>query len=109
MACKQYFVVLHEDQWNVRFEDEHQGPYPSLSKAIRAAIDAAHLIGSKGKTPRFSCRTTLCGSERNGPTGKIPTRPRTELKLLVVQSSVVDFDAIATGLASLRLCLGLFR
>lgn len=49
MACKQYFVVLHEDQWRVRFEDEHQGPYPSLSKAIRAAIDAAHLIGSKGE------------------------------------------------------------
>jgi hypothetical protein len=49
MACKQYFVVLHEDQWKVRFEDEHQGPYPSLSKAIRAAIDAAHLIGSKGE------------------------------------------------------------
>lgn len=49
MALKQYFVVLHEGQWKVKYEGEHQGPYPTQSKAIRAAIDAAHLIGSKGE------------------------------------------------------------
>jgi hypothetical protein len=49
MACKQYFVVLHEGQWTVRFEDQPDDPYPTQSKAIRAAIDAAHLIGSRGE------------------------------------------------------------
>jgi hypothetical protein len=46
MACKQYFVVLHEGLWSVKFEDQPEDPY---SKAIRAAIDAAHLIGSRGE------------------------------------------------------------
>jgi hypothetical protein len=49
MACKQYFVVLHGGDWMVRHEDQHQGPYPTQADAIRAAIDAAHLIGSKGE------------------------------------------------------------
>ena len=49
MACKQYFVVLHEGLWTVKFEDQPEDSYPTQSKAIRAAIDAAHLIGSRGE------------------------------------------------------------
>ena len=79
MACKQYFVVLHEGQWTVKFEDQPEDPYPTQSKAIRAAIDAAHLIGSKGEDAQV-----LVQIENAVPNGmdlraRMSIRPRTEL------------------------------
>jgi Uncharacterized protein conserved in bacteria (DUF2188) len=42
----QYFVVLHQDQWKIRLNGEHYGPYDSEKTAISAAIDWARTIGN---------------------------------------------------------------
>ncbi|RYF47849.1 MAG: DUF2188 domain-containing protein [Cytophagaceae bacterium] len=46
MARNQYFVVLHEGQWKISYNQKHYGPYDTQRGAIRAAVDAAHK--SKG-------------------------------------------------------------
>lgn len=48
MARAQYFVVLHESEWKVKFDGKHYGPYRTQADAIRAAVDAAHSIGRQG-------------------------------------------------------------
>lgn len=42
MARVQYFVVLHEGQWKIKFQGKHYGPYTTQKEAIRGAVDAAH-------------------------------------------------------------------
>jgi hypothetical protein len=29
MARTQYFIVLHEDEWNIKLGNKHYGPYKS--------------------------------------------------------------------------------
>jgi hypothetical protein len=48
MARAQYFVVIHQGQWKVKFEGQHHGPYGTQQEAIRAAVDAAHEAGKRG-------------------------------------------------------------
>jgi hypothetical protein len=48
MARAQYFVVLHENQWKIKYEGQHYGPYASQREAIRFAVDAAHKHGGQG-------------------------------------------------------------
>lgn len=48
MARAQYFVVLHENQWKIKFDGKHYGPYDTQKAAIRAAVDAAHKAGQNG-------------------------------------------------------------
>ena len=48
MSRKQYFVSYEVGEWKIIFEDEHIGGYPSKAAAFRAAVDAAHLEGSRG-------------------------------------------------------------
>jgi hypothetical protein len=48
MSRKQYFVSYEDGEWKIIFEDDHIGGYPSESAAFRAAVDAAHLEGSRG-------------------------------------------------------------
>jgi hypothetical protein len=48
MSRAQYFVVLHEDEWKVKLDGQHYGPYSTQEDAIRAAVDAAHKAGERG-------------------------------------------------------------
>jgi hypothetical protein len=48
MARTRYFVVLHKNEWKIKFNGEHYGPYPTQRAAIRAAIDTAHKAGENG-------------------------------------------------------------
>lgn len=48
MARARYFVVLHEGQWKIKFEDKRYGPYRTQRDAIHAAVDAAHGAGKQG-------------------------------------------------------------
>lgn len=48
MSRAQYFVVLHEGQWKIKFEGKHYGPYNSQKDAIRVAVDSAHKAGQNG-------------------------------------------------------------
>ena len=48
MARAQYFVVLHQGQWKVSFNQQHYGPYRTQAEAMRAAVDAAHKSGLQG-------------------------------------------------------------
>ena len=63
MSRKQYFVSYEDGEWKIIFEDEHIGGYPSEAAAFRAAVDAAHLEGSRGSqtevqvmTPEYTFR-----------------------------------------------------
>lgn len=49
MAREQYFVVHHQGEWKISYNDKHYGPYGTQAKAIRAAVDAAYKAGGKGK------------------------------------------------------------
>jgi hypothetical protein len=48
MARARYYVVLHEGQWKINFENKHYGPYDTQRKAIRTAVDWAHSAGRNG-------------------------------------------------------------
>ena len=48
MARTQYFIVLHEDEWNIKLGNKLYGPYKSQTVAIRAAVEAAHQDGVRG-------------------------------------------------------------
>jgi uncharacterized protein DUF2188 len=48
MARAQYFVVLHENQWKIKHNGQHYGPYRTQADAIRASVDAAHKAGEQG-------------------------------------------------------------
>jgi hypothetical protein len=49
MSRKQYFVSYEDGEWIIKFEDRFIGGYPSEAAAFRAAVDAAHLEGSRGR------------------------------------------------------------
>jgi Uncharacterized protein conserved in bacteria (DUF2188) len=48
MARAVYYLVLHQNQWKIKFNDEHYGPYQTQGAAIRAAVEAAHSSGKQG-------------------------------------------------------------
>lgn len=48
MARTQYFVVFHEQQWKIKFDGMHYGPYATQAAAIRVAVDCAHQSGRDG-------------------------------------------------------------
>lgn len=48
MARAQYFVVKHENQWKIKLNGIHHGPYSTQRDAIRIAVDAANDTGKKG-------------------------------------------------------------
>lgn len=45
MTRNRYYVVYHQGEWKIKYNDKHFGPYSTQKAAIRAAVDAAH----KGK------------------------------------------------------------
>ncbi len=48
MARAQYFVVLHQGEWKIKFNGEYYGPYLTQGAAIKVAVDTAHKSGQKG-------------------------------------------------------------
>jgi hypothetical protein len=48
MSRKQYFVSYEDAEWIIKLEDRFIGGHLSKVAAVRAAIDAAHLEGSRG-------------------------------------------------------------
>lgn len=48
MAHERYYVVFHEEQWQIKHNGQYSGPYPTQAAAIRAAIDAAQKDGERG-------------------------------------------------------------
>ncbi len=54
----QYFVVLHENEWKVKYEGKHYGPYPTQKAAIRAAVDSAHTSGRNGHDAQVLVQST---------------------------------------------------
>ena len=48
MARAIYYVVLHQNQWKIKHNDQHYGPYGTQADAIRAAVDTAHKAGQQG-------------------------------------------------------------
>ena len=48
MARHQYYVVKHENEWKIKYNGTHYGPYDTQRVAIRYAVDAAHKAGEKG-------------------------------------------------------------
>ncbi len=48
MARAQYFVVKHENQWKIKHNELHYGPYGTQKDAIRHAVDAAQKSGQSG-------------------------------------------------------------
>jgi len=45
MARAVYTVVLHENQWKVRFLGKHSRPHPTQAEAVAAAVEAATITG----------------------------------------------------------------
>jgi len=49
MPDARYFIVQHNDEWAIKFNDEEYGPYKSKSEAMLFAIDAAQKLGEYGE------------------------------------------------------------
>ncbi len=49
MSLAQYFVVVHEDEWKIKYEGQHYGPFATRQAAIWEAVEAAHTRGQKGQ------------------------------------------------------------
>jgi hypothetical protein len=48
MPDARYFIVQHEGQWSIKFNDEEYGPYKTKDEAMLFAIDAAQKLGAYG-------------------------------------------------------------
>jgi Uncharacterized protein conserved in bacteria (DUF2188) len=49
MAHARYYVVQHDENWLIKFDDEEFGPYRSKSEAMLFAIEAAQKLGEQGE------------------------------------------------------------
>jgi uncharacterized protein DUF2188 len=49
MPQSRYFIVQHDDDWMIKFQDEEFGPYHSKNEALLFAVDAAQKLGKKGE------------------------------------------------------------
>ena len=56
MAQARYFVVHHDGNWLIKFDDEEYGPYNTQSEAMLFAIDAAQKLGDQGERKAEVCR-----------------------------------------------------
>lgn len=48
MARAQYYVVKQNNQWKIKHNDAHYGPYGTQRDAIQHAVNAAHKSGENG-------------------------------------------------------------
>jgi hypothetical protein len=48
MSRAQYFVVLHDNKWKIKFNGKHIGPFDSQRAAITDAVKAAQKTGMDG-------------------------------------------------------------
>jgi hypothetical protein len=48
MAREQFFVVLREGEWKIKYNGQHSRPYRSKAGAVKDAIDQAHAVHQKG-------------------------------------------------------------
>jgi hypothetical protein len=55
MAQARYFVVQHDGNWLIKFDDEEYGPYRTQSEAMLFAIDAAQKLGDQGDRKAEVC------------------------------------------------------
>ena len=55
MALARYFLVQHDDDWMIKFDDEEFGPYRSQSEAMLFAVDAARKLVQRGETTAEVC------------------------------------------------------
>src|SRR5688572_24761933 len=51
MLRPHFLVLRHEDEWWVKHDGRHDGPYRTDREAILAAIHAAHSAGCHGHEP----------------------------------------------------------
>jgi hypothetical protein len=58
MAAEQYFIVLHNNEWKISFNEKHYGPYATQGEAIEAAIDCAYAMGEIGIDARVLVQDT---------------------------------------------------
>ena len=76
MARAQYFVVLHSNEWKIKFDGQHYGPYTTQAHAIRAAVDAAHNAGQKGHDAQVLVQGTNNQFRTEWTYGNDPYPPR---------------------------------
>jgi len=55
MVRARYFVVQHDGNWLIKFDDEEYGPYSTQSEAMLFAIDAAQKLGDQGDRQAEVC------------------------------------------------------
>ena len=48
MAPEQYLILLHNDEWKIKFNGRLYGPYESRDAALEAAIEVAEAMGDIG-------------------------------------------------------------
>ena len=48
MPHAHYYVVLHQNEWRISFNDTYYGPYRTQAEAIAVAVNTAHEAGKKG-------------------------------------------------------------
>ena len=60
MPETRYFIVRHDDDWMIKFQDEEFGPYHTEREAMLFAVDAAHKLGETGAA------TQVCVMGENG-------------------------------------------
>lgn len=49
MARHEYYVVFHENEWKVKYNGKHYGPYRTQRIAYEDAVEAAQKAGRKGE------------------------------------------------------------
>lgn len=49
MSPSRYFIVQHDDDWVIRYQDEEFGPYKSQSEAMLFAVDGARKLAERGE------------------------------------------------------------
>lgn len=45
----EYYVVFHQNEWKIKYDNEHYGPYKTQREAYEVAVDAAQKAGAKGE------------------------------------------------------------
>jgi hypothetical protein len=63
MARAVYYVVLHQNEWKIKHDGKHYGPYGTQGVAIRAAVDAAHESGKMG----YDAQVLVQGRDKQVP------------------------------------------
>ena len=50
MAHHDYYVVHHQGEWKISYQQKHYGPYNTQRDAYRVAVDTAKKAGDGGDT-----------------------------------------------------------